>query len=52
MKIRFLPRTNEQRLRQLGEARAEYLRRQEDLQRYPRHTPAPVLTVRRLRSPR
>lgn len=52
MKIHLLPRNQEQRLRQLGEARADFLRRQEDLQRHPRPIPAPVLILRRLRSPR
>lgn len=52
MKIRLLPRTFEQRIRQAADYRADALRRQEDLQRHPRPWPAPSLSLRRLRGRR
>ena len=47
MKVKFLPRTWDARLRRAQEERAEALRRQEDLQRYPRTLGLPALTVRK-----
>lgn len=52
MKIRYLPRTFEQRLRQAAEERAETLRRQEDLQRFPRQLAVPYLVLRHFRGHR
>jgi hypothetical protein len=48
VKVRFLPRTWDAKLRQAQEERAEALRRHEDLQRYPRTTGLPALSVRKL----
>ena len=47
MKVKFLPRTWAAKLRQAQEERAEALRRHEDLQRYPRMSGLPALTVRK-----
>ncbi len=52
MKIRFMPRTWEARLRQAQEERIEAERRQEAAQASLPPVPAPVVRVRRLRAPR
>ena len=48
MKVRLIPRTLDAKLRRAQEERADAPRRQDDLQRYPRTTGLPALTVRKL----